>query len=133
MEDAMTVSAKVRKSLPTSRLGKPKSGGYPMPDKRHAAIAKGFAAMHHDPDEAAIDRKADAMLARAYGGRIVRQDGGLIAGAGAMPNLGRPGRFAPVDPAQRLGPQIPATGGQTPPVPHHPTVGPFFGGRAMYT
>lgn len=80
----MTVSAKVRKSLPASKLGKPKTGGYPMPDKRHAAIAKGFAAMHHDPDKAAIDRKADAMLARAYGGRIV--------GAAAQPNLGRPGR-----------------------------------------
>ena len=80
----MTVSAKVRKSLPSSRLGKPKSGGYPMPDKKHAGLAKAFAAMHHDPDEAAIDAKADAILNRAYGGKIV--------GAGSRPSLGRAAR-----------------------------------------
>jgi hypothetical protein len=135
----MTVSAKVRKSLPSSRLGKPKSGGYPMPDRKHAAIAKAFAAMHHDPDKAAIDAKADRILSRAKGGRIGKQIGGPITGAAAPPNLGRAGRMAP-----RLPPQMPGgapgglmgdpwPGGDTPPVPHHPTVGPFFGGRAMYT
>jgi hypothetical protein len=77
----MTVSAKVRKSLPASRMGKPGSDEYPMPDKKHARIAKGFAAMHHDPDKAAIDRKADAILARLYGGRI--------EGAARRPSLGR--------------------------------------------
>jgi hypothetical protein len=80
----MTVSAKVRKSLPASRLGKPGSGGYPMPDKKHARIAKGFAAMHHDPDQAAIDRKADAILSRAYGG--------TVTGGANAPSLGRAGR-----------------------------------------
>ncbi len=37
---------------------------YPMPDKKHAAIAKGFAAMHHAPNEAAIDAKADKVLGK---------------------------------------------------------------------
>jgi hypothetical protein len=89
----MTVSAKVRKSLPPSRMGKPGSDEYPMPDKKHARIAKGFAAMHDDPDKAAIDAKADAILAKKRGGRIKRQLGGPlpVAGVGQRPNLGRPG------------------------------------------
>lgn len=66
----MTVSAKVRSKLPPSRLGKPSDNGYPMPDKKHARVAKGLAAMHNDPDKAAIDRKADAILARRFGGQI---------------------------------------------------------------
>ena len=56
----MTVSKAVRKSLPTSR--KMPGGRYPMPDKKHAAIAKAFAAMHHSPDKAEIDAKADRIL-----------------------------------------------------------------------
>ena len=76
----MTVSAKVRAKLPASRLGKPKSGGYPMPDKKHAAIAKAFAAMHHDPDEAAIDAKADRVLGKKRGGKV--------DGAAHKPHLG---------------------------------------------
>ena len=74
----MTVSAKVRKSLPSSRLGEPSTGGYPMPDRKHAGLAKAFAAMHNAPNKAAIDRKADAILARAYGGKI--------AGAASRPS-----------------------------------------------
>lgn len=66
----MTVSAKVRKSLPASRMGEPKSGKYPMPDKKYAGLAKAFAAMHHAPDEAAIDAKADRILAKKRGGFI---------------------------------------------------------------
>ena len=58
-EPLMTVSAKVRASLPASKLGRPKSGGYPMNDKKHAGLAKAFAAMHHAPDEAEIDAKAE--------------------------------------------------------------------------
>jgi hypothetical protein len=77
----MTVSAKVRKSLPPSRLGDPKSDGYPMPDKKHARIAKGFAAMHNAPNKAAIDAKADAILAKKRGGKI--------EGAVKKPHLGR--------------------------------------------
>lgn len=78
----MTVSAKVRKSLPASRLGKPGSGGYPMPDKKHAKIAKGLAAMHHDPDQAEIDAKADRILAK--------KRGGFISGDLKKPHANRP-------------------------------------------
>jgi hypothetical protein len=52
-----------------------------MPDKRHAAIAKGFAAMHNAPDKAAIDAKADRILAK--------KRGGFIEGKGKKPHLGR--------------------------------------------
>ena len=83
----MTVSAKVRKSLPASRLGKPSTGGYPMQDKKHAGIAKAFAAMHHDPDKAAIDAKADRILAKKRGGFIPK-------GNFTRPHLGRQGRNA---------------------------------------
>ena len=97
----MTVSAKVRKSLPKSRLGRPKSGGYPMPDKRHAAIAKGFAAMHNAPDKAAIDAKADRILAAQRGGPIP------IAGRGMRPNIGRPAipTVRPPRPTSGMGPR----------------------------
>jgi hypothetical protein len=45
-----------------SKHGKP--GAYPMPDKAHARAAKGFAAMHHSPNKAAIDAKADKILGK---------------------------------------------------------------------
>lgn len=80
----MTVSAKVRKSLPASRLGEPSSGGYPMADKKHAAIAKGFAAMHNAPNKAAIDAKANRILAA--------KRGGFITGHGKRPSFGKAGR-----------------------------------------
>jgi hypothetical protein len=80
----MTVSAKVRKSLPASRMGEPKSGKYPMPDRKHAALAKAFAAMHNAPNKAAIDAKADRILAA--------KRGGFISGKGKAPHLGRAGR-----------------------------------------
>lgn len=78
----MTVSAKVRKSLPASRLGKPGSGGYPMQDKKHAGLAKAFAAMHHDPQEAEIDAKANRVLAK--------KRGGFISGDFKRPHANRP-------------------------------------------
>jgi hypothetical protein len=36
---------------------------------KRARAAKGFAAMHHAPNEAAIDKKADKVLAKAKGRR----------------------------------------------------------------
>ncbi len=77
----MTVSAKVRKSLPASRMGEPKSGKYPMPDKKHARLAKAFAAMHHAPDKAAIDAKADRILGK--------KRGGMVEGHAHKPHMGR--------------------------------------------
>jgi hypothetical protein len=137
----MTVSAKVRARLPASRLGKPGSDGYPMPDKKHARIAKGFAAMHNDPDKAAIDAKANAVLAKKRGGLVV-------GGKGKKPSLGRAGRagggkspqsqptpqFNPLQ--QQPGPSpAPEPESQfTPPTKHFPTLGPMFRtSGAMYT
>ena len=80
----MTVSAKVRKSLPASRMGEPKSGKYPMPDKKHAGLAKAFAAMHDAPDKAAIDAKADRILAK--------KRGGFIDGKAKRPHANRPSK-----------------------------------------
>ena len=36
----------------------PGSGSYPMPDPQHAAVAIGFAKMHHSPDTARVVAKA---------------------------------------------------------------------------
>ena len=40
----------------------PGSGSYPMPDKRHAVVAEGLAAMHHDPHSAQIRAKAHKLF-----------------------------------------------------------------------
>ena len=77
----MTVSAKERAKLPASRMGKPKSGGYPMPDRKHAGLAKAFAAMHHDPEEAEIDAKANRILGK-------KKRGGKVDGEAHKPHLG---------------------------------------------
>jgi hypothetical protein len=127
----MTVSAKVRKSLPASRLGEPESGGYPMQDRKHAALAKAFAAMHHAKNKAEIDAKADKILARKKGGRIGRQMGGKIpAGVGVKASNGRPGRQmggqlgAPqMPPPQILRPQ---------PAPQTPQAAPPMGAPPMF-
>jgi hypothetical protein len=55
-----------------------------MPDRKHAVLAKAFAAMHHAPDKAAIDEKADRILAK--------KRGGFITGKSSKPHLGRMGR-----------------------------------------
>jgi len=50
-----------RKRLPKSDFAVPSlapgPGSYPMPDKKHAAVAKGLAAMHGGPVKA-VDAKA---------------------------------------------------------------------------
>jgi hypothetical protein len=72
------LSAAARKNVPTSKFGLPEkartpqgkaaSGSYPMPDKKHAAIAKGFAAMHASPAERArINAKANKILGKSSG------------------------------------------------------------------
>jgi hypothetical protein len=57
-----------RKAMPKSEFAVPSKapgpGSYPMPDKEHAAVAKGLAAMHGSPNKAAIDRKADKKLGK---------------------------------------------------------------------
>jgi len=44
-----------------------------MPDKKHARLAKAFAAMHHSPNEASIDRKANAIL-HPHGSGVIPTD-----------------------------------------------------------
>jgi hypothetical protein len=57
------LTAKARKAIPTSKFAGP-GRSYPIEDKAHARAAKGFAAMHHAPNKAAIDRKADKVLGK---------------------------------------------------------------------
>ena len=59
------LTEKQKRAVPKSKRGVPSksgTGSYPMPDKKHAAVAKGLAAMHHSKNKGAIDRKANAIL-----------------------------------------------------------------------
>ena len=66
------LTAAARKSVPKSKMGLPgkstKKGGavagsYPMPDKKHAAVAKSFAARYASPAQRkTIDAKANKIL-----------------------------------------------------------------------
>lgn len=62
----LTTSA--RKVLPKKDFALPKKnaagkGSYPMPDKKHAAVAKGYAKRFASPSQRAIiDAKANKML-----------------------------------------------------------------------
>ncbi len=62
-----------RRRLPKSDFAVPSKapgpGSYPMPDKQHAAVAKGLAAMHGSKSEKTVDRKANAKLAKGGGGK----------------------------------------------------------------
>ena len=44
-----------------------------MPDKKHARLAKAFAAMHHSPHKAEIDAKADRIL-HPHGSGVIPTD-----------------------------------------------------------
>lgn len=50
-----------RKALPKSDFAVPSKapgpGSFPMPDKKHAIVAKGLAGMHHE-SVSAVDKKA---------------------------------------------------------------------------
>lgn len=66
------LSAAQRKNIPKSKMGLPSeatkkggavSGSYPMPDAKHAAIAKAYASRFASPSEkATIDAKANKIL-----------------------------------------------------------------------
>ena len=63
------LTAADRKAVPKSKEAVPskhgKVGAYPMPDRKHAAAAKGFAKMHHGVNSAIYKKvaaKADKML-----------------------------------------------------------------------
>lgn len=61
-----------RRAIPKSAFAVPEKapgpGSYPMPDKQHAAIAKGLAGMHHAGSnvEARVDRKANVKLGHPH-------------------------------------------------------------------
>jgi len=61
----MRMTESQKRAVPKSERGVPSksgTGSYPMPDKRHAAAAIGFAAMHHGPAAAAkMRRKAHSL------------------------------------------------------------------------
>lgn len=86
------LKAATRNRLPASTFGLPKSRDYPMPDKKHARLAKSGASRAlrvgniTAGEKGEIDAKADRKLAARFGG--------AIDGAAKRPSLGRPGRQA---------------------------------------
>lgn len=61
------LTSHARKALPTSEYGVPSKapgpGSYPMPDRKHAAVAKAYAERFASPSEKkAIDAKANRIL-----------------------------------------------------------------------
>lgn len=61
------LTAAARRAIPKSQFGVPSKapgpGSYPMPDRRHAALAKSMAAQHASPAvRARVDAKANAKL-----------------------------------------------------------------------
>jgi hypothetical protein len=72
------LSAADRKAIPRSKFGLPEkagsakgkaaSGSYPMPDKKHAAVAKAYARRFASPAERArINAKANRILGSSAG------------------------------------------------------------------
>lgn len=69
------LTATARQKLPSNKFGLPGkgegpkgkgSGSYPMPDKKHAAVAKGYAKRFASPAERAkIDAKANRILGKS--------------------------------------------------------------------
>ena len=59
----MKLTNDLRQKLPVSDFGLPAERKYPMPDKRHAALALAMAKLHHVPagELAASRRKAKAL------------------------------------------------------------------------
>ena len=61
------LTASTRKAIPTSKFGLPEQRAYPMPDRKHAAVAKAYASRYATPSQKArIDAKANRIL---HGGK----------------------------------------------------------------
>ena len=63
------LTAAARKKIPASEHGLPEkgkgSGSYPMPDRKHAAVAKAYAKRFATPSQRArIDAKANRILGK---------------------------------------------------------------------
>lgn len=52
------LTKEARAKIPSQLFGVPSERGYPMADRKHAQVAVGLAAMHHDPQQAQIREKA---------------------------------------------------------------------------
>ena len=62
----MKLTTKMRKKMPKSEFGEPGKKAYPMPDKKHAVLAKAFATRFASPAEKAkIDAKANKVLGKS--------------------------------------------------------------------
>jgi len=69
------LTAAARRKIPSSKFGLPGkgegpqgkgSGSYPMPDKKHAAVAKAYAKRFASPaQQAKINAKANAILGKS--------------------------------------------------------------------
>ena len=64
------LTSAARKRIPKSEYGLPEKapgpGSYPMPDRKHAAIAKGYAERNATPPERKrIDAKANRILGKS--------------------------------------------------------------------
>ena len=60
------LNAARRNALPNSDFGLPGKRAYPMPDKKHAAVAKAYAERYATPSQRKkIDAKADKVLGAA--------------------------------------------------------------------
>ena len=68
-KESKHLTTKVRKAMPKSEFGlpgkAPGKGSYPMPDKKHAAVAKGYAKRFASPaEQKEIDAKANQVLGK---------------------------------------------------------------------
>ena len=66
------LTAAARKAIPKSEYGvpskAPSSGSYPMPDRKHAAVAKAYAERFASPAvKAKVDAKANRILGKPLG------------------------------------------------------------------
>lgn len=80
----MAVSKAKRASMPRKDFAGPGTS-YPIPDKKHVAIAEGLAAMHHEP---AIEKKAAAIGRRKFGTSSDVQASGYAVTTHPHKNLG---------------------------------------------
>lgn len=59
------LTASARKKIPSSEFGLPGSRAYPMPDRKHAAVAKAYAERYASPAQRKeIDAKANRILGK---------------------------------------------------------------------
>jgi hypothetical protein len=60
------LTAAKRKKIPASKFGLPEERAYPMPDRKHAAVAKAYAERYATPSQRArIDAKANRILGKS--------------------------------------------------------------------